>query len=119
MGLCVFRNTRHSDSTAILASSSDSEDGGVSAPPLKKQRLFANNMQSNANGCDAHNENGGTGDQQTQASTSQLNGACAPASNGDLSSEVNLHVAPIKIMCQTDQDIVRLIGQHLRGLGLK
>ena len=101
-------------STASLASSSESEDGGVSSPPRKKQRVFASNMQSN--GCAAHN--GATGDSHTQPSTSQMNGACSANSNGELHEDVD-GVAPVKLMCQTDQDVVRLIGQHLRGLGLK
>ena len=102
------------DSTASLASSSESEDGGVSSPPRKKQRVSASNMQSN--GCAAHN--GGTGDRQVQASTSQMNGACSATSNGEL-REDGEGTEPVKLMCQSDRDIVRLIGQHLRGLGLK
>jgi len=71
-------------------------------------------MQSN--GCAAHN--GGTGDRQVQASTSQMNGACSATSNGEL-REDGEGTEPVKLMCQSDRDIVRLIGQHLRGLGLK
>ncbi|KAK2170458.1 hypothetical protein NP493_1154g00038 [Ridgeia piscesae] len=70
-------------------------------------------MQSN--GCAAHN--GGTGDRQVQASTSQMNGACSATSNGEL-REDGEGTEPVKLMCQSDRDIVRLIGQHLRGLGL-
>lgn len=65
-------------------------------------------MQSN--GCPQHN--GTSGD---PASTSHQNGACSSVSNGELNDKPS----QTKPMSQTDQDIVRLIAQHLRGLGLK
>ncbi|XP_046579884.1 WD repeat-containing protein 26-like isoform X1 [Haliotis rubra] len=69
-------------------------------------------MQANFNGCQQHN-----GDTTEEiASTSQQNGACS-ATNGILSSETERETS-MKSMSRTDQDIVRLIGQHLRGLGL-
>ncbi|XP_060070874.1 WD repeat-containing protein 26-like [Ylistrum balloti] len=60
-----------------------------------------------ANGCPQHN--GAT----EIATTSQQNGTCSSLTNGELDKPV-----PPKSMSQTDQDIVRLIVQHLRGLGL-
>ena len=67
------------------------------------------------NGCPEHNANG-----ETDPFNSQINGACAAdgVSNGDLNCE-NDRLSPAKPMSQTDKDIVRLIGQHLRNLGLK
>lgn len=65
-------------------------------------------MQSN--GCSQHN--GTSGD---SASSSHQNGSCTSVSNGDLNdTPINQTIS----MSQTDQDIVRLIAQHLRGLGL-
>ncbi|KAL5009252.1 hypothetical protein ScPMuIL_014833 [Solemya velum] len=61
------------------------------------------------NGCPSHN-----GVSEEIASTSQQNGTCSTYHNGDLAEETS----PVKAMTRTDQDIVRLIGQHLRGLGL-
>ena len=107
-----LRDTNHSHSGASLASSSESEDGGVSSPPRKKLRLSASIMQ--ANGCSQQN---GESEAAT-ASTSQRNGACSNTANGDL-HEQGERVGFTKAMNQTDQDTVRLIGQHLRSLGLK
>ena len=90
--------------TVSLASSSDSEEGAAPSPPRKKLRVSAgSNMQ--ANGCSAHNGQ--------EASTSALNGATACVTNGTLQEN------PVVLNSQTDKDIVRLIGQHLRSLGLK
>lgn len=94
-------------SWAILASSSESEDGGTSPPPCKKQRVSATTMQ--ANGCPQHNG------ESSIATSSQQNGSCTTFANGDF----HIKSTPRKPMSQTDQDIVRLIVQHLRGLGLK
>lgn len=96
---------------ASLASSAESDDGGVSPPPLKKQRLSAvsTNMQA-SNGC----HNGDT------ASTSNdlQNGTCPFEDTVEINGDVHKTIST-KIRSQTDQDIIRLIGQHLRGLGLK
>ena len=84
-GFVYLLDTNHSQCTASLASSSESEDGGVSSPPRKKQRLSASNMQTN--GCPQHN--GETDD--PEPSTSQKNGACSftPSdyTNGTVSGE--------------------------------
>ena len=103
---------------ASLASSSESEDGGVWSPPRKKQRLVAAaNMQTNGNGCPQHN--GETGESHlAAASTSQMNGACSVL-NGDLEHTDHNDSDTVKYMSDSDKDIVRLIGQHLRCLGLK
>ncbi|ESO84471.1 hypothetical protein LOTGIDRAFT_168706 [Lottia gigantea] len=65
-----------------------------------------------ANGCPQHN-----GETEESASSSQQNGACLSTTNGGMHGSNNNCPNP-KIMSRTDQDIVRLIGQHLRGLGL-
>lgn len=70
------------------------------------------------NGCSPQH-NGQVDADSTAPSTSvQLNGACSgPSSNGDIHENSN-RPGRIRIMSQTDRDIVRLIGQHLRSLGL-
>ena len=111
---CYFHNTTQSCSTASLASSSGSEEGGVPSPPRKKQRLLcssSSNMQ--ANGCQQQH-NGAT----TEPSTSQMNGSCTSTSNGQVHHDHD-RMSPVDLMSQTDRDIVRLIGQHLRSLGLQ
>ncbi|XP_022243773.1 WD repeat-containing protein 26-like isoform X2 [Limulus polyphemus] len=63
---------------------------------------------TNANGCPRHN-----GD---STSTDLQNGACPSSANGQINGETE-DISP-KIKSQTDKDIIRLIGQHLRSLGL-
>ncbi|XP_076318667.1 LOW QUALITY PROTEIN: WD repeat-containing protein 26-like [Tachypleus tridentatus] len=63
---------------------------------------------TNANGCPRHN-----GD---SSSTDLQNGACPSSTNGQINGETE-EISP-KIKSQTDKDIIRLIGQHLRSLGL-
>ncbi|XP_064623467.1 WD repeat-containing protein 26-like isoform X1 [Lineus longissimus] len=63
-----------------------------------------------ANGCPQHN--GDTGESSSQIT----NGACSvDAVNGDAGHSAGGQ----KDMSQTDQDIVRLIGQHLKEMGLE
>lgn len=93
-----------------LASSSDSDDGGSSPPPRKKQRLTADTMhQANGRPDIQHN-----GDLAASTRNSVENGACA--SNGEMDGrDEHLKLS----ISKSDQDVIRLIGQHLRGLGLK
>ncbi|KAL6438733.1 hypothetical protein ACFW04_004609 [Cataglyphis niger] len=49
------------------------------------------------------------------------NGSLLPESDGDVNNvngEINQSLGPPKIMDKTNQDIVRLIGQHLKTVGL-
>lgn len=46
-----------------------------------------------------------------------MNGTCSSATNGQVHQDHD-RMSPIFLMSQTDRDIVRLIGQHLRSLGL-
>ncbi|KAK7103941.1 WD repeat-containing protein 26-like isoform X2 [Littorina saxatilis] len=64
-----------------------------------------------ANGCPQHNG------ESEEATPSQQNGLCPSATNGEIIENGNKPTAT-KVLSRTDQDIVRLIGQHLRGLGL-
>lgn len=98
---------------SILESSSDPEDGGVSPPPRKKQRITAASANMQANGC-SHN---GTTEPATSI-VSHSNGTCSNVANGQVNgqSERGTHG---KTLSKSDRDIVRLIGQHLRGLGLE
>ena len=70
-------------------------------------------MQANFNGCQ---QNGETSEEIENGT--QQNGACSSATNGAVSSE-GAKGKPVKAMSKTDTDVVRLIGQHLIGLGLK
>ena len=63
-----------------------------------------------ANGCPQHNG-------ESEETTSQQNGVCPSESGVKIIDNGN--ESGIKALTRTDQDIVRLIGQHLRGLGLK
>ncbi|XP_041353510.1 WD repeat-containing protein 26-like [Gigantopelta aegis] len=69
-------------------------------------------MQANFNGCQ---QNGETSEEIENGT--QQNGACSSATNGAVSSE-GAKGTPVKAMSKTDIDVVRLIGQHLIGLGL-
>lgn len=83
----------------------------MSPPPRKKQRLTVENMHE-SNGRPQHN--GDLPDGIQPGSAALQNGACT--SNGEINCvDEDSTRLPIS---QTDQDIVRLIGQHLRGLGL-
>ncbi|CAH1791472.1 unnamed protein product [Owenia fusiformis] len=62
------------------------------------------------NGCPQHN-----GESGPPPSTSNVNGACA--TNGVANGETERQCT-LKHISKTDQDIIRLIGQHLKGLGL-
>ena len=110
---------------AILASSSDSDSGGLSPPPVKKQRLSAAAMQANATsagpGSTAAVHNG-----DTVLNSNGANMASEPVSNGEAaraagpsSSDGIARNPRAKQLSQCDRDIVRLIGQHLKELGLK
>lgn len=62
------------------------------------------------NGTTAHN-----GESVETPSVSQQNGTSEGSLNGELADKPS----PQKTMSRSDMDIIRLIGQHLRGLGLK
>lgn len=111
-GFAIAKGTSHNNSAFSLASSSDSEDGGPCPPPLKKLRL-AGTMHTN--GCPQQNGDINTGG--NMPSTSHMNGSHGPSANGDIYPESRQ--TSFSSMSQTDQDIIRLIGQHLRGLGLQ
>lgn len=66
------------------------------------------------NGCPQHN-----GESENGRASPHMNGQFSiPTANGDIHTETDNPVSP-KPMSQTNKDIVRLIGQHLRSLGLK
>jgi len=96
--LCVRRDKfHHADSLVSLASSGDSDDGALAPPPRKKSRIVEVNMQQ---------------PQQPQQQLQSASNGCSQH-NGATSDEI----APK--MDRTNQDIVRLIGQHLKTIGLK
>ncbi|KAF4524623.1 hypothetical protein B566_EDAN013874 [Ephemera danica] len=106
----------HGDALASLASSGESDDGGLAPPPRKKQRTLEEaTMQQAANG--SVEQNGATDQQQQAASSSHENGSSNVSENNAINGEANGDISP-KIMDKTNQDIVRLIGQHLRTIGL-
>lgn len=51
----------------------------------------------------------------------QTNGNITTETDGDpaVTNGVEVETLPVKIMDKTNQDIVRLIGQHLKTVGLK
>ncbi|XP_072155113.1 WD repeat-containing protein 26 isoform X2 [Bemisia tabaci] len=69
-------------------------------------------MQQAANGCCEHN---GAAEEDLQESTSafQQNGMDAQPDSNGINGDVST-----KVIGKTDQEIVRLIGQHLRTIGL-
>lgn len=82
------------------------EDGDGSSPPRKKQRVAAAAVMQATNGCySVHN-----GDETGASSAAD---AVSPAA--EKAAVANKCIASSR----TEQDIIRLIGQHLRGLGLK
>lgn len=94
---CSENRLNHGDSLASLASNGDPEEGGLAPPPRKKSRIVESTMQQQqqqqpaSNGCSEHNGTSSPDGEEVQA----------------------------KIMDRTNQDIVRLIGQHLKTVGLK
>lgn len=78
-------------------------------------------MQQASNGAAVSNvpqQNGANPD----SSGSHANGNAIPHCDGDVNGvngESNQAVGPPKVMDKTNQDIVRLIGQHLKAVGLE
>lgn len=107
--------TNQANHRASLASSPESETGGINPPPRKKRRLpiscFANSSKAAwdnpALAAAMHQVNG---------SSSAQNGASV--SNGDCSSDAAKNDEPLNLS-NRDKDVVRLIGQYLRSLGLE
>lgn len=104
----------HGDSLASLASSGDSDDGGLAPPPRKKSRTLDATMQQAANGCTQRN---GVSEDHSELS-SQQNGTDNLQEINVVNGTQNGELTP-KIMDKTTQDIVRLIGQHLKAIGLE
>lgn len=104
----------HGDLLASLASSGESDDGGLAPPPRKKSRTLDATMQQAANGCTQRN---GVSEDHS-ASSSQQNGTELTSENNAINGAPNGDISP-KIIDKTNQDIVRLIGQHLKTIGLK
>jgi len=108
LGLFFYRefdqNWLSSWSLATLASSDDEQKGGLSPPPQKRVRLSLD-LES-----DMHKSKRTSSGSDGETSTS--NGECI--ANGDSKSHLKR-----KIVHRNDEDVVRLIVQHLQGLGLK
>lgn len=98
------QNWLSSWSLATLASSDDEQKGGLSPPPQKRVRLSLD-LES-----DMHKSKRTSSGSDGETSTS--NGECI--ANGDSKSHLKR-----KIVHRNDEDVVRLIVQHLQGLGLK
>lgn len=95
---------------ASLASSDSGDEGAGHRPPRKRSRRLSPPAQPAA----MHQPcaNGGPPPQH-------VNGD-GPAHNGDLPAPAPATTtAPGLRMSQTDQEIVRLIGQHLNSIGLE
>lgn len=98
------QNWLSSWSPATLASSDDEQKGGLSPPPQKRAR-HSLGLES-----DMHKSKRTASGSDGETSTS--NGECI--ANGDSKSHLKR-----KIVNRNDEDVVRLIVQHLQGLGLK
>ena len=101
-----------------LASSSETEQGGLSPPPLKRQRLTMQSHSSVLNGGCA--ENGTSlplkdGPTSSKANT-VANGDCTEAS---LNTKKNAGASAISNLSDSDKEVIRLVGQHLCSLGLQ
>ena len=92
-----------------LASTSDSEEGALPSPPRKKLCLNTD-IKMQTNGCSPHN---GAGEESTS------NGVTQGATNGVTNGATSMEETPPALTSQIDKDVVRLIGQHLRSIGLK
>ena len=101
-----------------LASSSKTDSGGLSPPPLKRQRLTMQAHSSVLNGGCA--ENGTTLLLKDGSTSSKSNSV----SNGDCGeTESNLakpnSQAVLNNLSEADKEVIRLVGQHLCSLGLQ
>lgn len=105
----AFKSSRR---VARLASSGDSDDGGLVPPPRKKRHLDTEEtMLQPTNGCLQQN---GSVDQPSSSST-------VPVVNGSTTDNDNEQEQSngCNIKGRSSQEIVRLIGQHLKLIGLK
>lgn len=71
-------------------------------------------MQQPANGCTQHN--GVTDDDHSPSSSTQQNGTDLVLHIASMNGEISTNTKNLE---RTDYEIVRLIGQHLKTIGLK
>ena len=71
-----------------------------------------------ANGSNIPHQNGDSV-QLSSDTTVNLNGASGVCQNGQLNGRTTSNVTEFGKMSKLNQDIVRLVGQHLRSLGLQ
>lgn len=135
----------HNKLIASLASSRDHPSGGETPPPRKRLRVSSLSsqsiMQSTTNGFDernndndstsnnnntSNNTNNNSSTNELQSNGATLNGNAVNGTNDAKQEDddedddvVNQTNASVCIKSRTDEDIIRLIGQHLRVLGLK
>uniref|UniRef100_A0A8C1KCL7 WD repeat-containing protein 26 n=1 Tax=Cyprinus carpio TaxID=7962 RepID=A0A8C1KCL7_CYPCA len=91
------------ETLASASSSSDSDTGGASPPPRKKRRA------SSAEGVGEPGASAGLTSATHLSRTGSASGASGTGS-GSLKKK--------KRLSQAEEDVIRLIGQHLNGLGL-
>lgn len=125
---------------AILASTSEeSDEGGAAQPPKKKLRsatcsaIPSTNMQHQAttakNGCSSKDANNGSKNDGGSATESlyglkDVDGVVGGPKHGGLFADADQSFAELdgliqpKTVSKTDQEIVRIIGQHLTSIGL-
>ena len=98
-----------------LASSSETEQGDLSPPPLKRQRLTMQSHTSVLNGGCAEN---GTLPLKEGPTTSKANAvANGDCTETDLNTKNN--ASAISNLSDSDKEVIRLVGQHLCALGLQ
>ena len=91
-----------------LASSGESDDGGLVPPPRKKTKVSVDDTTSIAMHQQANGSlNGAANDEYDIASSSKQNG------------DIEECPSETSTFGKVDEDIVRLIGQHLRLIGMK
>ncbi|CAB0015224.1 unnamed protein product, partial [Nesidiocoris tenuis] len=105
-------------SPSSLDAKGDRGDGGLDPPPRKKSRQSESSSEA------------GAGGQQLELTAAMQTNGCSLAYAKDEHQENNStkigdaqikteNGSPPRVFSQSDQDIVRLIGQHLKSIGLQ
>ena len=117
---------------ASLASSSESEPGGHTPPPRKRARQSLVDVltpkASNVSTCCKSSTGEGVASPIFTEMHRQTNGSVSVQNGGESSSHLNGEFMAAKPGCSRkagfsfstkDRDVVRLIGQYLRNMGLE
>lgn len=95
---------------------SNGSDGVEGSSQQQQQSVVVNEL---ANGNQPYSSENGGGNNSERRKRARHSDASAGCGGGcTLQSSLAIHTNQVKIKSPTDRDIIRLIGQHLRGLGL-